>query len=177
LAAGIPHFNLDRLVGNTMASHRLIQMVGKMYGLKVSEQVYDLLNEYYFVHGHSLNDQPRLAHVVAERLQQLAVPTAPSAGDLLEFLHSNQGRAEIDAAVAALHELNIHGIPKFIIEGTTMIDGAATADVFVKLFRQIESRGAIASGPIFAPLLGIATTTLEPSHTRDQMIQMTSSRQ
>jgi predicted DsbA family dithiol-disulfide isomerase len=149
-----------------------------MYGLKVSEQVYDLLNEYYFVHGHSLNDQPRLAHVVAERLQQLlAVPTAPSPEDLLEFLRSDQGRAEIDAAVAALHELNIHGIPKFIIEGTTLIDGAATADVFVNLFRQIERRGVIASGPIFAPLLGIATTTLEPSHTRDQMIQMTSSRQ
>lgn len=45
LEAGIPHFNLDRLASNTMASHRLIQMLGKQYGLAVSEAIYDLLNE------------------------------------------------------------------------------------------------------------------------------------
>ena len=43
-AAGIPHFNLDRLTGNTLASHRLIQHVGKLYGLNVSEGLYDRLN-------------------------------------------------------------------------------------------------------------------------------------
>jgi hypothetical protein len=45
LEAGIPHFNLDRLASNSMASHRLIQMLGKKYGLAVSEAIYDLLNE------------------------------------------------------------------------------------------------------------------------------------
>jgi hypothetical protein len=45
LQAGIPHFNLDRLAANTMASHRLIQNLGKRYGLAVSEAVYDRLNE------------------------------------------------------------------------------------------------------------------------------------
>lgn len=45
LEAGIPHFNLDRLAANTMASHRLIQNLGKRYGLAVSEAVYDCLNE------------------------------------------------------------------------------------------------------------------------------------
>lgn len=46
LQAGIPHFNLDRLAANTMASHRLIQNLGKRFGLTVSEAVYDRLNEY-----------------------------------------------------------------------------------------------------------------------------------
>jgi hypothetical protein len=45
LEAGIPHFNLDRLAANTMASHRLIQNLGKTYGLAVSEAAYDRLNE------------------------------------------------------------------------------------------------------------------------------------
>jgi hypothetical protein len=45
LEAGIEHFNLDRLTANTMASHRLIQHIGKTYGLSVSEAVYDRLNE------------------------------------------------------------------------------------------------------------------------------------
>lgn len=45
LDAGIPHFNLDRLASNTMASHRLIQHLGKTFGLTVSEAIYDCLNE------------------------------------------------------------------------------------------------------------------------------------
>jgi hypothetical protein len=44
LKAGIPHFNLDRLAANTMASHRLIQHIGKRYGLAASEAAYDRLN-------------------------------------------------------------------------------------------------------------------------------------
>jgi hypothetical protein len=44
--AGIPFFNLDRLAANTMASHRLIQHLGRRFGLAVSEAVYDCLNEY-----------------------------------------------------------------------------------------------------------------------------------
>ena len=44
LAAGIPHFNLDRLASNSMASHRLIQHIGKRYGLAFSEALYDRLN-------------------------------------------------------------------------------------------------------------------------------------
>ena len=35
MKAGIPHFNLDRLASNTMVSHRLIQLIGKKYGLRV----------------------------------------------------------------------------------------------------------------------------------------------
>ena len=71
LEAGIPFFNLDRKASNTMASHRLIQYLGKTYGLAVSEAVYDELNKYYFVDGHSLNDRPRLARVACELLVQV----------------------------------------------------------------------------------------------------------
>lgn len=44
LEAGIPHFNLDRKAANSMASHRLIQYIGKNYGLDISEAIYDKLN-------------------------------------------------------------------------------------------------------------------------------------
>merc|ERR1719223_1731567 len=69
--AGIPHFNLDRLTSNTMASHRLIQHVGKRFGLKVSEALYDKLNVYYFVDGHALNDKKRLAQVAHEEISRV----------------------------------------------------------------------------------------------------------
>lgn len=107
LEAGIPHFNLDRLTANTMASHRLIQYIGKTFGLDVSEAIYDALNVYYFVDGHSLNDRPRLASVVAEKLQDL-VPDPPSEEAILKFLNGSDGRKEIENALEALYQLGIH---------------------------------------------------------------------
>lgn len=176
LDAGIPHFNLDRLASSTMASHRLIQHIGKTYGLAVSEAVYDKLNDYYFVDGHSLNDKPRLAKVVADLLDGLLssslqpqsfhdVTAAPTETELLEFLNGTQGREEITHALHALNQLGIHSIPKFIIEGRTVVDGAARSDVFVASFRDIEERGTVHGGPIFSDVLGVDDETiLRASH-------------
>lgn len=171
LEAGIPHFNLDRLAANSMASHRLIQYLGKTYGLHISEDIYDLLNKYYFVDGHSLNDRPRLARVVAERLQELLAGDSslniPNESDLLRFLNGNEGRKEIVAAVKALHRIGVHGIPKFIIEGTSVVDGAAHAEVFVNIFREIEARGKTLGGPVFGDILGVPSKLIEKgSHGR-----------
>ena len=162
IQAGIPHFNLDRLASNTMASHRLIQYLGKTYGLDVSEAIYDVLNVYYFVEGHSLNDHSRLAHVVADALSKLFEiqdhsDAPPTAQELLKFLSSQQGRKEIKAATAALQQLGIHSIPKFIIEGQTVVDGAALPGVFVKVFREIEARGSVVGGPLFQEILGVSS--------------------
>jgi predicted DsbA family dithiol-disulfide isomerase len=172
LKAGIPHFNLDRLASNSMASHRLIQWIAKTYGLGTSEAIYDILNEYYFVDGHSLNDCPRLATVVAEKLKTLLGDgPAPTAERLLDFLNGTEGRAEIERAIDMLHQIGVHGIPKFIIEGRIVVDGAAHSDVFVRIFREIEQRGTIHSGPIFGEILGVPPEIIEKgSHTREDFI-------
>jgi predicted DsbA family dithiol-disulfide isomerase len=161
--AGIPHFNLDRLASNTMASHRLIQSLGKTYGLGISEAVYDLLNEYYFVEGHSLNDRPLLAKCVATKLKSLlpVLSQTPTEEEILEFLNRDEGRKEIEQALDALRMLGIHGIPKFIIEGTTVVDGAAGYETFVSIFRDIERRGSILSGPVFADILGLSPDIIQ----------------
>lgn len=172
IAAGIPHFNLDRLASNSMASHRLIQHVGKTYGLRVSEGLYDRLNTYYFVDGHALNDKPRLAKVAAEEIAQLvaseggkanadAPPSIMAEEEVLAFLHGNQGRKEIEMALQALDDLGVHGIPKFIIGGRQVVDGAAHSSVFVDIFRDIEARGENAGGPIFASILGVDDETIQ----------------
>jgi predicted DsbA family dithiol-disulfide isomerase len=165
LEAGIPHFNLDRKTSSTVASHRLIQYLGKTYGLAVSEAVYDKLNVYYFVDGHSLNDKPRLAQVVCELLEVILPDNAPSEVDILEFLNGDEGKEEITNAMHALNQMGISGIPKFIIEGRTMVDGAARSDTFVHIFREIEERGSVHSGPIFNDVLGVTEETMQtPSH-------------
>lgn len=174
LEAGIPHFNLDRLASNTMASHRLIQHVGKKYGLRVSEGLYDRLKLYYFVEGHSLNDKSLLAKVAAEEIQKLmtnevnkqqkAPPIrqpAMTEREILNFLNSDEGRVEIETALKTLDRIGVHGIPKFIIEGSTVVDGAAHSDTFVTVFREIERRGEVAHGPIFANILGISEEVVD----------------
>lgn len=171
-AAGIPHFNLDRLVGNTMASHRLIQHVTKLYGWHVSEALYDRLNVYYFVDGHSLNDKARLAKVAAQVLEENAQSSSSpplSEQDLLTFLHSNQGRREIEQALQMLQELDIHSIPQFIIEGSTVVGGAADWKTFVNIFEQIIRNQQPRDGtttttppigrPLFAKVLGLLPET------------------
>ena len=165
LEAGIPHFNLDRLASNSMASHRLIQHVGKKYGLRVSEALYDRLNVYYFVDGHALNDRPRLAKVAAEEISKLVgndddgtdiMPPPMTEDEILTFLEGDEGRKEIEMALQALAEIGVHGIPKFIIEGSYIVDGAARSNTFVQIFREIEARGEIAGEAVFRDILGIS---------------------
>lgn len=179
--AGIPHFNLDRLTSNTMASHRLIQYVGKRYGLRISEILYDRLNVYYFVEGHALNDRPRLANVahetIAKELELLQVEDQKkmplmSEQEILEFLNGHEGRREIEQALQALQSIGVHGIPKFIIEGRIMVDGAARYDVFVDIFRDIERKGEVAGGPIFGDILGVSDEIVQRgSHAKDNVLK------
>jgi len=175
--AGIPHFNLDRLTSNTMASHRLIQYVGKRYGLRVSEGLYDALNIYYFVDGHALNDRPRLAKVAHDCIAKLVQEKddvhvqVMAEGDILNFLNSNEGRKEIEEALHALEQMGVHGIPKYIIEGRRVVDGAARSNVFIDIFREIEKRGEVHGGPIFAEILGVSEDLVrQGSHTRDSVV-------
>ena len=176
LAAGIPKFNLDRLAANSMSSHRLIQHVGKRYGLAVSESLYDRLNVYYFVDGHSLNDRPLLAKVAAETLaivieKETAGDAPMNEDEILAFLNGDQGRIEIESAVQRLQELGVHGIPKFIIEGSYVVDGAAGPDTFIQIFREIERRGEVAAGPVFGDILGVSEDTVNRgSHTRESLL-------
>jgi predicted DsbA family dithiol-disulfide isomerase len=172
--AGIPYFNLDRWTSNTMASHRLIQHVGKKYGLRVSEGLYDVLNVYYFVDGFALNDRPRLAKTAYDCIRSLAAEEEGSEDvdvmseeEILDFLNSDEGRREIEEALSALQQMGVHGIPKFVIEGSRLVDGAAHSDVFIDIFRDIEERGEVLRGPIFADILGVSPEILlKGSHTR-----------
>lgn len=110
--------------------------------------------------GHSLNDKPRLAKVVAATLSDLLEQEPPTSEQLLNFLNGNQGRKEIMQALDGLQQIGVHGIPKFIIEGSYVVDGAAHSDVFVEIFREIEARGEIKGGPVFGDVLGVSEATV-----------------
>ena len=85
----------------------------------------------------------------------------------MSLLNGDEGRNEIENALRALQQLGVHGIPKFIIEGSRVVDGAAGPETFIQIFREIEKRGKVARGPLFGDILGVSQETLmKGSHTR-----------
>lgn len=120
--------------------------------------------------GHSLNDRPRLAAVVADLLADLLKEKSPSESELLSFLNGHEGRKEITRSLQTLRQLGIHSIPKFIIEGKTVVDGAAESEVFVDVFRTIERRGSIHGGPVFGDILRLPDDVVaRGSHTPESI--------
>mmetsp|Transcript_17582 Transcript_17582/g.58939 ORF Transcript_17582/g.58939 Transcript_17582/m.58939 type:complete len:134 (+) Transcript_17582:537-938(+) len=126
----------------------------------------------HFVEGHRLNDSARLARTAEEHA---GVPRAETEA----FLKSKEGLAEITAALARAGELGVQSIPKFIVGGAYVLDGAVHARDHVALFREIETApdgpgvgmededgqpvGWTAS--VFASVLGVPAEVLrEPSH-------------
>jgi predicted DsbA family dithiol-disulfide isomerase len=129
-------------------------------------------HSYYFVEGHALNDKERLAKVAADTLSESVVGQPHlTEEEILSFLKGDEGRLEIENALRALQHLGVHGIPKFIIEGSRVVDGAAEPETFIQIFREIEKRGKVARGPLFGEILGISQETLSKgSHTRESML-------
>lgn len=131
-------------------------------------------SRYYFVDGHALNDRPKLAKVAAETLAEKLgkADVAPMTEDeILNFLNGNEDRREIEDAIRALQELGVHGIPKFIIEGSSVVDGAAGPRRFIDIFREIEGRGSVRGGPVFGEILGVdESIVLRASHTKDTLV-------
>ena len=117
-AAGIPHFNNRRLASNTMKSHRLVQHVGKKYGLVQSEELYDRLNTYHFVEGKALNDVDGLVELTIDVLS-----LQDGGEEIRSFLEDKlePGRKEIEAAYKLTHALGIHSIPNFLVGGKFIV--------------------------------------------------------
>jgi len=149
-AAGIPHFNNNRLASNTMKSHRLIQYVGKKFGLAESEELYDRLNVYHFVDGKALNDVDGLVDVTTDVLK-----LTDGGKEIRSFLNDplEPGRKEIKEAYKLTHELGIHSIPNFVVGGKFIVSGAASPTDFLDVFEQVQEDGC--SNPVFAKVLGV----------------------
>ena len=64
-AAGIKHFDLDRIASSTFAAHRMVQHVTKTRGTDAAETLYADLNERHFEGGAKLNDRELLVACAA----------------------------------------------------------------------------------------------------------------
>lgn len=149
---GIEHFNLDRLASNTLASHRLVQWMTKLYGCVASEAVYNELNHKHFVEGMKLNNPSLLCKAAA------TAGADPVACDA--FLASDGGSSEIEETQFILERLGIHSIPTYLIGGKIILSGAVHSHELIRVFREIEKAGNGAPDSAFADVLNI------PNHVR-----------
>ena len=153
LEVGIPKFNLDRIASNTLASHRLVQWVTKTLGINAAETMYNSLNKLHFEEGQKLNNNKMLI--------EEAVAVGADAEEARQFLESEAGKPEIQAAQAKLRQLGVSGIPTLILGGKwQMPSGALGASSIVDAFRQLEEMGG-ATDSMFAEALAIPDQVME----------------
>lgn len=81
--------------------------------------------------------------------------------EALDFLHSNEGEAEIKNSLRVLQVMGVHSIPTFIVDGRFRVDGAARSEDFVALFRKIEQAGKVEGRSIFSEALGVPQEVME----------------
>ena len=120
---------------NTIAAHRLLWKTGVDFGFHVQSALKEAIMAAYFTHGENIGDPQVLA-----RCASATWPTAPSVDEIVAFLTSDEGRAEvtIDLAEAASH--GITGVPTYLIDGQWAIPGAQDSETFERVLRRVLER-------------------------------------
>lgn len=147
-------FNTERIVSSTLASHRLVQWVSRTRGLEDSERLYDRLNHLHFIEGRKLND----TQMLSEAAEFVGVDRV----DAVDFLSRGVGADTIQKVVDAVHSMNIHSIPTWVIDGRYMLNGACPAQDLIDVFRKIENSGRVSGKGVFHDLLGIPSEFVNP---------------
>lgn len=116
---------------NTFDAHRLLAWAGETDPPRQGELA-DRLFTAYFTDGADIADHPTLARVAgAAGLDDGAAATVLAEGSFAEHV-----RADRDAA----HELDITGVPAFVIAETWVIPGAQDVDTFVSILERARSK-------------------------------------
>ena len=98
--------------------------------------------------GHALNDKPRLASVACKEIkllldkkkEEIDHPPPMTEEEILSFLNGNEGRHDIEQAGRMLNKMGVHGIPKFVIEGQRLVDGAVPSETLYRYLEKLKVR-------------------------------------
>ena len=135
-AMGLPmDFSQGQVKVSTLPAHRLLWLAGQ-YG--VQEQVGEALFRAHFAEGRNLADPEVLVAVGAE-------------GGLAEarvraMLDSDEGVAEVRAALGRAQAMGIRAVPTFVIDGEHGIQGAHPPEALAEALRKLAPTHAAGSG-------------------------------
>jgi len=126
-------FRMDRaLRANTLLAHRLLWLAELPGSPTDQGDLKERLLRAYFVDGLDIGDPDVLADCAAE----VGFPRH----DVIDFLESDGGRAEVAAYLEQAMDSGISAVPTFVVNGQWAIPGAQDADTFVNVIRRLNDK-------------------------------------
>ncbi|KAK5008241.1 hypothetical protein LTR28_004251 [Elasticomyces elasticus] len=130
-------FSFGGRIGNTRASHRLIQL-GKTKGERAQTRVVEELFASYFEKEEDITRRDVLAAAGAR--------AGLDEREVADWLDSGKGGDQVDRDVAHAQKHLVTGVPSFTIQGCYHVHGAEEPAAFLRIFQQIaavEARSAV----------------------------------
>jgi len=126
-------FNMDiALRANTILCHRALHWALVTYGSPQQNNFKEALLRAYFTDG---KDVGNIATVL-----ECATEVGLDATQLEIFLNSNEGFQEVQQDFQSAIDMEISGVPCFVIDGRYMIPGAQDVDVFEQVLERVLSK-------------------------------------
>lgn len=126
-------FRMDRaLRANTLLAHRLLWLA-ELPGSPVDQAALkERLLRAYFVDGLDIGDP----EVLADCASEIGFPRQ----DVVDFLESDGGSAEVATLLEQAADSGISAVPTYVVNGQWAIPGAQDADTFVTVIRRLHEK-------------------------------------
>ena len=133
-------FHLERaLRANTLLAHRLLWLAEQPDSPVPQPELEERLLQAYFVDGLDVGDPDTLATCAAE--------VGFDRDEVLAYLDSDRGTAEVRADIAQAADLGISAVPTYVVNGEWAVPGAQDSDTFVTVLRRARDRLAAGGTP------------------------------
>ncbi|KAI0326619.1 thioredoxin-like protein [Cubamyces sp. BRFM 1775] len=124
----------------TIRAHRLLRKAYMVGGQELQEKVLEAIFYAYFTEGKNIAD----IHFLGELAEDTGVFSKDEA---VEFLKSDEYRAEIEQMANEARKKGVSGVPFTIINGRWAVSGGQTADVYTQIFRKLAGKGPLHTIP------------------------------
>ena len=118
-------FHMDKaLRANTLLAHRVIWLAGQPDSPVDQDAMKERLLQAYFTDGLDIGDPGVLADCAAE--------VGFDRNDVMAFLRSDRGMADVAAELELAHDNGITAVPTYVINGQWAIPGAQEPETFAR---------------------------------------------
>jgi predicted DsbA family dithiol-disulfide isomerase len=117
---------------NTRNAHRLLGLAEREHGTEMQRRLVDALFAAHFAQGVNVADPTALA--------ELAETVGMDRQRALDYLTSDDGNAELTAALREASELGISSVPTFVFNEMYAVSGAQPTATFVQVLTEVSAR-------------------------------------
>jgi predicted DsbA family dithiol-disulfide isomerase len=126
-------FQMDRAQrANTLLAHRLIWRAGQGQSNATQDETKERLLHAYFMDGVHIGSTEALADLIAE--------LGDERSEVIAFLESEQGTAEVAAELDEARDQGITAVPTYVFQEQWAVPGAQDAETFAKVLTRMAER-------------------------------------